>query len=50
MIDLENDRLAYAVLSFDGFLDMGKKLPQTHEELYNVYNYYGFKPYWQTVR
>jgi sporulation protein YlmC with PRC-barrel domain len=26
MIDLENDRIAYAVLSFGGFLGMGNKL------------------------
>jgi hypothetical protein len=87
MIDLKNDRIAYAVLSFGGFLGMGNKffavpwkaielslyentkiitinvdkevlkkaegfdknkLPLTHEELYNVYNYYGYRPYWQS--
>jgi hypothetical protein len=26
------------------------KLPLTHEELFIVYNYYGYKPYWQTNR
>jgi sporulation protein YlmC with PRC-barrel domain len=89
MIDLKNDRIAYAVLSFGGFLGMGNKffavpwkaielslyentmiitlnvekevlkkaegfdkdkLPLTHEELYNVYNYYGYRPYWQSDR
>jgi sporulation protein YlmC with PRC-barrel domain len=87
MIDLENDRISYAVLSFGGFLGMGNKwfaipwralelklfentliitlnvdqevlkkaegfdkdkLPLTHEELFTVYNHYGYKPYWQT--
>ena len=89
MIDFKNDRIAYAVLSFGGFLGVGNKLfavpwkaielslyentmiitlnvekevlkkaegfdkdklPLTHEELYNVYNYYGYSPYWQTDR
>ena len=89
MIDLENDRIAYAVLSFGGFLGMGNKLfaipwraielklyehtliitlnvdkevlkkaegfdkdklPLTHEELFKVYNHYGYEPYWQTNR
>ncbi len=87
MIDLENDRIAYAVLSFGGFLGMGNKLfavpwrafklklyehtliitlnvdkevlkkadgfdkdklPLTYEELFRVYTYYGYQPYWQT--
>jgi hypothetical protein len=87
MIDLENDRISYAVLSFGGFLGMGNKwfaipwralelnlyehtliitlnvdkevlkkaegfdkdkLPLTYEELFTVYNHYGYKPYWQT--
>ncbi len=86
MIDLKNDRIAYAVLSFGGFLGMGNKLfavpwrslelkfyeniliitlnvdkevlkkaegvdkdklPLTNEELFNVYTYYGYEPYWQ---
>ena len=89
MIDLENDRISYAVLSFGGFLGMGNKLfaiswraielklyehtliitlnvdkevlkkaegfdkdklPLTHEELFEVYNHYGYEPYWQTNR
>ena len=89
MIDLENDRIAYAVLSFGGFLGMGNKLfavpwralelrlyenamiitlnvdkevlkkaegfdkdklPLTNEELFKVYNHYGYEPYWQTSR
>jgi sporulation protein YlmC with PRC-barrel domain len=89
MIDLENGRVAYAVLSFGGFLGMGNKLfaipwraielklyehtliitlnvdkevlkkaegfdkdklPLTHEELFEVYNHYGYEPYWQTNR
>ena len=89
MIDLENDRISYAVLSFGGFLGMGNKLfaiswraielklyehtliitlnvdkevpkkaegfdkdklPLTHEELFKVYNHYGYEPYWQTNR
>ncbi len=89
MIDLENGRVAYAVLSFGGFLGMGNKLfaipwraielklyehtliitlnvdkevlkkaegfdkdklPLTHEELFKVYNHYGYEPYWQTNR
>jgi hypothetical protein len=89
MIDLENDRISYAVLSFGGFLGMGNKwfaipwralelklyentliitlnvdqevlkkaegfdkdrLPLTHEELFTIYNHYGYKPYWQTNR
>ena len=87
MIDLQNDRIAYAVLSFGGFLGMGHKLfavpwralelklykhnliitlnvdkevlkkadgfdkdklPLTYEELFRVYSYYGYQPYWQT--
>jgi sporulation protein YlmC with PRC-barrel domain len=87
MIDLKNDRIAYAVLSFGGFLGMGNKLfvvpwralelklyehtltitlnvdkeilkkadgfdedqlPLTYEELFRVYTYYGYQPYWQT--
>jgi hypothetical protein len=86
MIDLENDRISYAVLSFGGFLGMGNKwfaipwralelklyehtliitlnvdqevlkkaegfdkdkLPLTHEELFTVYNHYGYEPYWK---
>ncbi len=89
MIDLENDRISYAVLSFGGFLGMGNKLfaipwqaielklyehtliitlnidkevlkkaegfdkdklPLTHEELFKIYNHYGYEPYWQTSR
>jgi hypothetical protein len=26
------------------------KLPLTHEELFKVYNHYGYEPYWQTSR
>jgi hypothetical protein len=87
MIDLKNDRIAYAVLSFGGFLGMGNKLfavpwrafelksyedtiqiilnvdkevlkkaegfdkdrlPLNYEQLYEVYYYYGYQPYWQT--
>jgi len=87
MVDLKNDRIAYAVLSFGGFLGMGTKLfavpwralelklyehtltitlnvdkeilkkadgfdedqlPLTYEELFKVYAYYGYQPYWQT--
>src|SRR5271169_2593454 len=86
MIDLQNDRIAYAVLSFGGFLGMGEKLfaipwralelklykdnliiilnaekevlkkaegfdkdnlPLTYEDLFEVYTYYGYQPYWQ---
>ena len=89
MIDLENDRISYAVLSFGGFFGMGNKLfaipwqaielklqehtliitlnidkevlkkaegfdkdklPLTHEELFKMYNHYGYEPYWQTSR
>jgi len=85
MIDLQNDRIAYAVLYFGGFLghklfavpwralelklyehtliiilNVDKeilkkadgfdkdKLPLTYEELFRVYTYYGYQPYWQT--
>ena len=87
MLDLETGRMAYAVLSFGGFLGMGEKLfaipwsafnvqlfendlrivlnvdkeiltkaqgfdknqlPLNYSQLSSVYNYYGYKPYWQT--
>jgi sporulation protein YlmC with PRC-barrel domain len=87
MLDLETGRMAYAVLSFGGFLGMGEKLfvipwsafnvqlfendlrivlnvdkeilkkaqgfdksqlPLGYTDLSSVYNYYGYKPYWQT--
>ncbi len=85
MLDLESGRVAYAVLSFGGFLGMGDKLfalpfdalkfdsvnekiildvdkeilenapgfdkdnwPDIteHSWLVDVYNYYGYRPYW----
>lgn len=85
MMDLESGRIAYAVLSFGGFLGMGDKLfalpfnalkfdsvnekifldvdkeilenapgfdkdnwPDftEHSWLVDVYNYYGYRPYW----
>ena len=85
MIDLERGRIAYAVLSFGGFLGMGDKLfaipwealtvdtkekrlvlnvdkellkrapgfdknnwPDMTDQTWgnSVYNYYGYKPYW----
>lgn len=85
MMDLESGRIAYAVLSFGGFLGMGDKLfalpfealkfdivnekiildvdkeilenapgfdkdnwPEIteHSWLVDVYNYYGYRPYW----
>ena len=85
MVDLESGRIAYAVLSFGGFLGMGDKLfaipfealkfdtvnekiildvdkeilenapgfdkdnwPDIteHSWLVDVYNYYGYRPYW----
>ena len=87
MLDLETGRIAYAVLSFGGFLGMGEKLfaipwsafnvqlfendmrivlnvdkeilkkaqgfdksqlPLGYTDLSSVYQYYGYKPYWQT--
>ena len=86
MVDLENSRIGYAVLSFGGFLGMGDKLfaipfealkfdtvnekiilnvdkeilenapgfdkdnwPEIteHAWLVDVYNYYGYRPYWR---
>jgi len=85
MVDLNSGRIAYAVLSFGGFLGMGNKLfalpfealtvdttnekiildvdkeilenapgfdkdnwPEVTEDawLVDVYNYYGYRPYW----
>ncbi|MDX9850122.1 MAG: PRC-barrel domain-containing protein [Anaerolineaceae bacterium] len=85
MVDLNSGRIAYAVLSFGGFLGMGNKLfalpfealtvdttnekiildvdkeilenapgfdkdnwPEVteHAWLVDVYNYYGYRPYW----
>jgi sporulation protein YlmC with PRC-barrel domain len=87
MLDLETGRIAYAVLTFGGFLGMGEKLfaipwsaftvqlfendlriilnvnkevlkkaeglskdqlPLSYDKLVTVYQYYGYKPYWQT--
>ena len=53
-IDLEQGRIAYAVLSFGGFLGFGDKRfkdnwpsPDNRQFALEVYKYYGRVPYWE---